>query len=102
MPSHTHTDSGHTHTITFPTATYATTGGGTLYGNGAGAFGTFPSGTNSGTANIQNTGNSAAMLVQSPALVLNCLVRVSRLAPRHDVPRRAASGPLVALGRMAA
>ena len=63
MPSHTHTDSGHTHTV--PIIAQGSGPG----GSGAYAVGNPSTTTSVGVANIQNTGGGAAFTVLNPIAI---------------------------------
>lgn len=88
MPSHTHTatvtDPGHTHSMPLATGLSQIPGSGFVSLN-SGSSWTFQSNSpsNSSTTGVtvsnSNTGNGAYMYVQNSAIVLNCLVRISRL-----------------------
>jgi microcystin-dependent protein len=79
MPSHTHTDSGHTHTLT------STTSGTVPYnagGNGGSpeSHSAFPATpleiTQSGAANIQNTGGGGAHNNTQPTIMCNYIIKL--------------------------
>lgn len=86
LPSHTHTDSGHTHGVTDPGHTHTRTGDGD---NGAGAGWAESTGSrtnstsssttgisiNSGTANISSTGGGTAHNNLPPYLVVNYIIK---------------------------
>lgn len=86
IPSHTHTDSGHTHGVTDPGHTH--TGTYILNSGGSGGLGTggpagpasIPSATtgvtvNSGTANIQNTGGGGTHNNMQPWAAFNFIIK---------------------------
>lgn len=87
IPSHTHIDSGHTHTITDPGHIHGGIPLGTVGAGGSGTNVIVPSGgnsasattgitgTNSGTANIQNTGGGGSHPNVQPTAAVNILIR---------------------------
>jgi microcystin-dependent protein len=77
MPSHTHTDSGHSHTSsrnipTFDLGGTSTVGGGSTVGYNANQVQAAPT----GTANLQNAGGGGAHAMLQPTIIVNCLLRV--------------------------
>ena len=92
MPSHNHTDSGHTHTVSDSGHTHASLSGGNFIVTGSGfqlansgALGTSHDNTtasattgvtvNTGTANIQNTGGGGAHNNIQPTAAVNYMIR---------------------------
>lgn len=72
MPSHTHTDSGHTH----PNTTYASAGAGGFLANTNTIGGSLTTiNTGSGVANIQSTGGGGAHNNIQPSLVVNYIIK---------------------------
>jgi microcystin-dependent protein len=77
MPSHTHTDSGHSHTSsrnipTFDLGGTSTVGGGSTVGYNANQVQAAPT----STANLQNTGGGGAHAMLQPTIIVNYLLRV--------------------------
>lgn len=71
MPSHSHLDSGHTHSYTYD----APSGSGASYAAGSYFISSISSNTGTGYANIQNTGGGGSHNTTPPAMVVNWLIK---------------------------
>jgi microcystin-dependent protein len=75
MPSHTHTDSGHTHQFTYNVENLGAGGSNDVKNIQTSGGGTTVT-TQSGTASLSNTGGGAAHTILSPAMVVPFILRI--------------------------